>query len=90
MNIVYKYELAVTDRQEIDLPHWARVLHVAEQRGRLFVWALVNPDVAMEPRVFHIVGTGNRIDAPASELEYIGTVHMMPYVWHVFVEKERD
>lgn len=86
MQSIWKYELEVTDIQTIRLPLGAKIISVAEQRGRLCLWAIVNldnvhPDSG-ELVEIAIVGTGNPVDT--SGLKFIGTVVMNPFVWHVF------
>lgn len=86
---VWKFALEVKDRQRIALPVGAKALSVAEQRGTLCLWALVDPDERLtEPRAVCIVGTGHEIDeADTANTEFIGSVLMLGgnLVFHVFV-----
>jgi hypothetical protein len=45
------------------------------------LWAEVNPTAPMVERFFTVCGTG--FDVPP-EAEYVGTVFMDPFVWHVY------
>ena len=88
--IIFKYALEATDFQEIRLPRGAEVLHVGCQRGDLFLWAMVNDDADIGPRWFEINGTGNRLpDRPEYKRNFIGTVILPVFVWHVFELTER-
>lgn len=83
---IYKYPLVITDRQVVELPVGARLLHVDDQFGQLHLWALVEQYAPTEPRTFRIVGTGHHFDDSARFSEHVGTVMTPPFVWHVFTE----
>ncbi len=85
MTTIYKFPLAVTDRQVVRMPHGARVLCAMNQHGNVTIWAEVNPNALTEDRVFWIVGTGNPM--PTAALIYIGSVLQPPFVWHVYEEQ---
>ena len=83
---VFKYPLAITDRQKIHLPRGARILSFQSPRGQPFIWALVDPEAtAWISRRFRLVGTGHPIEDTGG-LSYIGTVVMWEgaLVWHLF------
>ena len=83
--VIWKYELDITDKQTIMMPPGAQILSVANQRGKLCLWALVEPAWSdLEARTIEIIGTGNPIDLSGLWHEHIGTVVMEPFVWHVF------
>lgn len=86
MYTIYKYPLAFTDSQTIEMPRAAQILSVASQDGRLCLWAMVQPGATSSaPRNIRIIGTGIPIaDATAEQMEFIGTVVIRMYVWHVF------
>jgi hypothetical protein len=83
---IFKYELEVTDEQQILLPEHARILSVQVQNGRLCLWALVNDGaLTNRRRTFRVVGTGHPV--PDNEyLAFLGTVQMHggALVFHVF------
>ena len=83
MSVIYKYQLEITDRQEKAMPAGAKILGVQNQRGVLTLWAWVNPKAKTEIVPFHVFGTGQPIDRDGIE-EYVGTVQIDDYVWHVF------
>lgn len=79
---IWKYDLAITDRQTLHLPRDAELLLVDQQQGRLRLWALVDATADHEPRLFAIYGTGHPL--PDNPGLHLGTVVIDPYVWHVF------
>lgn len=82
---IFKYPLPISSQSDISLPLDAKLLHVGEQNGEIFVWALVAPSNPMITRSFTIYGTGHPVDNPL--VTYVGTVQMRNgLVWHVFVD----
>ena len=79
---IWKYALEMTDRQFVSMPEGATLLSVANQRGALCLWALVDPDNPGVMREINIVGTGNPMTE--DETHFIGSVVIEPFVWHVF------
>lgn len=93
MKTIWKFELVVTDLQDVKMPEGAQILSVQGQevsestaQGSRhciapMMWALVDSDAPMGLRRIGIVGTG----MPAPETgEYIGTAICGFLVWHVF------
>ncbi len=85
MKTVWKYEIALTDRQSISMPHSAEVLCAQMQYNRACIWALVDPQDARTERDFIILGTGHNA-APESLGRYIGTWQLADgaLVYHLF------
>lgn len=84
---IYKYPLEVTDTQTIQMPKNAWILCVQVQSGTPCLWAVVKPEMATEPRIFHSVGTGHPM--PENTLcEHIDTYQLRggALVFHVFEE----
>ena len=53
------------------------------------LWAMSNTDESRKVRrLFRIYGTGREIKEPLESLNYIGTVQMGSFVWHIFERKE--
>lgn len=80
---IYKYPIGITGFQEVAMPKAARILSVANQNGTLCLWALC--DAAQKEyvaRQIEIIGTGNPMSL--NSREFIGTVIVVPFVWHVF------
>jgi hypothetical protein len=84
--VVWKYMLAQTHEQVLELPANAHILTVQTQRKQPCLWALVDATLPLERRKIVIVGTGNEDDVLAGLLNYIGTFQTNDgaYIWHVF------
>ena len=88
--VIWKFELQITDLQEVTMPDGAELLSVANQNGSLCLWAMVDPDLSKEKRhrYIEIIGTGNPILVDvAIDRKFIGTAVVSPFVWHVFERK---
>lgn len=93
MLTIYKYNLELTDVQDIEMPIYAKIVHVGWQIGSfnsgIKIWALVQDTLALKSRRIHIVGTGNGMpELPVgANVNHLGTV-LTPdgFVWHVFEE----
>lgn len=80
---IYKYTIEeITDDVWLDMPAEAKIIHIAPQSGMICIWALVEPLTNMARRHFCIL-TGHQVRA---DLIYLGTVHIAPFVWHLFEE----
>lgn len=83
MRVIYKYDLEITDVQQISPPAGALLLNVAFQGDRLCLWALVNTDYRAHDRIIKIYGTGQPVESQIGH--YIGTAHdPRGFVWHAF------
>lgn len=83
MSAVWKFELAIADSQLVAMPEHAELLHVAEQEGRLCLWArVITTGQKYVQREILIRGTGH----PIWTQPYVGTVlsRNIGLVWHVF------
>jgi len=85
MKTIYKYEVSPFNN-EMFLPVGAKILSVGEQDNRIYIWALVNPDLAAQTqRHIHAYGTGHPMED--SRQLFIGTVQMKNgLVFHFFEE----
>lgn len=82
---IWKYELQITDLQPVEIPEGAELLSVANQNGRLCLWAMVDGDRPLETRHIEIIGTGNPVPTDMGvDRRFIGTAVINPSVWHVF------
>lgn len=84
MKKIYKYELEVTDKQVVMVPEDSEPLSVQVQNGIVCLWMLVDPDQQLEELHVFVVGTGNKMPAGVDEHDYVGTVQVGEFVWHVF------
>lgn len=85
MKQIWKFPLAVTDRQIIEMPMGADILCVQMQRDSVCLWALVNPERDKAERIIDIYGTGHNMDDDYHGY-HIGTFQLNggALVFHVF------
>ena len=86
---IFKYPLAITEIQIVELPVGSRILTFQLQNNQLFMWAIVDPSISTYPYKVHIFGTGEEVP-DMNKLVYIATVQQdigVNYVWHIFMEK---
>lgn len=83
-NCIWKYQLKITDKQEIHIPRDARLMSCGlDPEGQVCIWLLVDAE-QKEPKIHVEViirGTGHKLPCVGT---FIGTVCQAPYVWHVF------
>lgn len=86
MRTVYKQVLQIEDKQIIEVPAGAKLLHVGLQNGQACIWYECETENVRESRTIYCFGTGHQM--PALDLNYIGTVIMLngALVFH-FYEK---
>ena len=82
---IYKYPLEIKDEQTVMLPQGAQILSVANIRGQICLYALVNPESPSEIHRIAMFGTGGPFWA-TSLVKFIGTVgyHNESLVFHIF------
>jgi hypothetical protein len=82
MNQMWKFKVSVTGITELTMPKNAKIVHVDNQHDEICMWALVTPSRVEETRYFEVIGTGQNFGI--SHREYVGTVLVGRFVWHVF------
>lgn len=86
MKSIWKFPLAVNDKQAIQMPKGAKILTVQVQGdgGLPCIWALCDTEAPLENRLIAMFGTGHQ--APEGAADYIGTfqLHNGEFVFHVF------
>jgi len=85
MKSVWKFLLPrPDDHVTLSMPIGSQPLHVANQQGESFLWALVDPGAPTDEFHFRWAGTGHPIEEPNAE--YVGTWMMDDgmLVWHLF------
>jgi hypothetical protein len=80
---IYKYALNVADEQDLMLR--GRVLSAGVQDGAIMVWAVHDDDVPAYRVQISVRGTGHPLGS-VNESDFVGTVFMGPYVWHIFAK----
>ena len=86
MKRIYKYMIPVHAENEqaiVALPLDAEILSVVQQRGDIFIWALVTPSGQLINRSFQVLGTGWNIEDDVPR-KFIGTVFIEEFIFHVF------
>lgn len=86
MKTIYKYPIVLdASYLVIDVPDGAQFIHVAEQHGRICLWALVDSEAPMIRRQIRIIGTGLSADDVKIE-QHIGSILVLngTYVLHIF------
>ncbi len=85
MNVIRKYHFELNDVVQLEMPLGARVLHVAEQRGQLCMWAGVDTNTSLATHTFYVYGTGQPLDG-LNTGTHVATFFMNggQYVWHMF------
>lgn len=88
MKKIYKYNLEVTDEQDITIPMGARILSVAEQRTNIVLYALVDPEAPPTLSHISIRGTGHDSDN-LEDKRFLGTVNLCSgsLMFHVFLSE---
>lgn len=81
--IIYKYPIRVAPEQYVDMPSAARILSVQVQHDTLCLWAVIDPEAPVHPRMIRVVATGKTFDNDGA---YLGTVQLErgQFVFHVF------
>lgn len=64
------------------MPENADILFVHIQQNQPTIWAQVDLNVPMVKKTFLIFATGE--DIPNRPMEYVGTVMIHEFVWHIF------
>ena len=75
MKTIWKYIIS-DPISDIRLPQGAQLLTIAEQHGKIALWALVDPQAPSTIRRVQVVGTGHD-EVPTPTPPYIGTAHML-------------
>lgn len=88
---IYKYTLALTDEQVVEMPGPLNLLSVQMQKGALCLWAVVCDGAPLEKVEIKVVGTGNPFDDYLDwSKHYVGTVQDGRFVWHVFAKDPNE
>ena len=87
MKCIFKYTLPITDETVISMPQGAEILSIQEQRGAVYIWAVVDPDAPMVDRHFIVKQTGHPMQTPVGDFIATFQIHFPPFrvlVFHVF------
>ena len=79
---IYKYLIDIKDEPQIkNMPNGCIIIHVGRQDDKIGIWAIVDTNQKEISVPFLVLGTGFVIPDNA---EFIGTVQMDWFVWHLF------
>jgi len=88
METVWKF---ILDKQEadqlVDMPYGAKPFSAGNQKERLVVWAIVEPDNRPSPVRILLAGAGHPLPLPSSEMgEFLGTAQFAggDHVFHIY------
>lgn len=79
---IFKYQVPIQSDFRLELPKGAKIISFQLQNETPMIWAIVNEHLELETRYFEIVGTG--FDFISTCREYIGTIQLDSFVWHLF------
>lgn len=88
MKQVWKYEIPMEDKFQLDIPFGSQFLSVAMQGEECCLWVLVNPKLHKVSYEFRLAGTGHPIEEiSVCANRHIGTVLMRndALVFHLFL-----
>jgi len=89
MRTIFKYPIATTDVQTINIPHGSQILCVQVQHGNAQIWALVDTNEGMQTtHTIVTVGTGHKLPSDIGATNYLGTYQLQggALVFHVFIQ----
>jgi hypothetical protein len=87
MRTIYKYKIETTDRQEIRMPQYSRILTVQTQYEAPCLWAEVDDTMEMVERHIETFGTGHSIPVGLGVVRiYIGSYQLRggALIFHVY------
>jgi len=87
MKVIYRYDLDDWQHKDptIQLPLGRKIIKAAYHRGKLSIWAVVDPKVRSVDVKFVIVPTGGGFNDEFLDTHtHIDTVIDGPYIWHLY------
>ena len=79
---IHKFVLEITDFQDVEIQKDFKIISVINQNGKLCLYAIVDPNGKKVAVKIRIVGTGHPFIA--NSLNFIETVQVGDFIWHVF------
>lgn len=86
MERIYKYEVPMSHNADIEMPEKFTVLSVHNQNNNITMWALVETTSPTKVQHFKVFGTGFDLPKGTNDMDFVGTVIIGQYVWHVFLD----
>jgi hypothetical protein len=81
--VIWKYELALTLMQHIEIPRAAHFVRFDFQRGVPTLWLYVDAPEPTHSVAFHIFGTGMKT-LGLDFGNYLATAGSEEFIWHLF------
>lgn len=75
------------DEVFIKIQKGAKPLTVEIKDGHPRLWYVCDPDAPLEELTVHVLPTGFPTSLELDKLPYLGTIFDLPYVWHLFLER---
>jgi hypothetical protein len=89
MKTIYKFELKITESQQVETNRGMKPLSVQCIDDKVFLWGMVDTEANKTSYNVRIYGTGHKLSLADREDSgsYVGTVQQFngKLVWHVFV-----
>src|SRR5438105_745486 len=79
MRTIYKFTIGASTT--LNLSDGWKIVHFADQGGKVCAWIEVDPGKPTAPQALRIVATGENIP---DGLAHYGTCLQGPYVWHLY------
>lgn len=67
---IWKYQIPVLEDFEVDLPSGAHIIRFANEGGKLWLWAVVEPDAPIEP--LRLLAFKAGAEMPQIPMSYLG------------------
>lgn len=67
---IWKYQIPVLERFDVDLPEGAEIIRFKNEGGKLWLWAVVQPDSPISPKTLLAFKAG--AEMPTEKLKYLG------------------
>lgn len=87
MITVFKTVLKIEDEQKVEMQQGSRILKVANQRGKITLWYMCDPEAGIVEETFYVLGTGQQMPDTFPGL-YVASVECEEFIWHVFFKKK--
>lgn len=89
MKVIYKYRLPFQEVSQVTLPQDATIIRIAGENGAIWIWAIVDTDLPLEDRTFHLFKTGGQMPDDIHRYVYLGCgaifvqMELMMYVFEL-------
>lgn len=85
---IYKYELKRASTQFVQIPEKSSIIDIQIQKGKIMMWAEVEPDSPEIDIKINMYGTGQEVAENGCDTDYLGTIQDGDNVWHFYMMYE--